>query len=180
MDHFAGLDGGAVRRNSESVVSSLSSSTFPSVSKRPLVEEVDADEKNRLAQSTDSEGSQKKEDIDLNYRLSSQNYLSPAKEKILFNLLFQASTYRAGSTVSFNQRIPTRTTSPKDKRHEDFADKIHMTQKLSFHEGPIWTMKFSHSGNYLCTAGQDTRVVLWSFSQKKDDEKVLQNHFESF
>ena len=32
---------------------------------------------------------------------------------------------------------------------------------LSAHTGPIWTMKFSHDGSYLATAGQDSTVFVW-------------------
>ncbi len=35
-------------------------------------------------------------------------------------------------------------------------------QTLRFHEGAIWTMKLADKGDYLCTGGQDCKVVIWS------------------
>lgn len=34
-------------------------------------------------------------------------------------------------------------------------------QVLNFHNGPVWTMKWSPCGNYLATAGQDAIIRIW-------------------
>lgn len=36
-----------------------------------------------------------------------------------------------------------------------------MTATLSFPQGAVWTMKFSHCGRLLATAGQDNVVRIW-------------------
>lgn len=38
---------------------------------------------------------------------------------------------------------------------------VRVLQEFAAHEGAIWTMKFSPDGKYLCTAGQDTKVIVW-------------------
>ncbi|RYG65334.1 hypothetical protein EON64_12150 [archaeon] len=35
-------------------------------------------------------------------------------------------------------------------------------KKISAHEGAVITMKWSHDGNALCTAGEDGDVKIWS------------------
>lgn len=36
-----------------------------------------------------------------------------------------------------------------------------VTAALSFPQGAVWTMKFSHCGRLLATAGQDNVVRIW-------------------
>lgn len=36
-----------------------------------------------------------------------------------------------------------------------------VTSSLSFPQGAVWTMKFSHCGRLLATAGQDNVVRIW-------------------
>lgn len=38
---------------------------------------------------------------------------------------------------------------------------VKLSQVLRHHEGPIWVMKFSPDGKYLCSAGQDAKVIVW-------------------
>lgn len=196
LDHFIGLNGGgaiAVKRSSESV-SSLSSTTLHDPTSSKVEQgEVENDEipKNsrindhipgsKQGHSSDSEGSGDQRDgFDFNYRLSSREYLSPSMEKSTFSILFdysklKDSTFSSGSFDFMNNSTIPKTMSPRDKKHHAFADKIRMVQVNSFHSGAIWTMKFSHAGNYLCTAGHDTNVVVWSFSSKQAEEKVRPN-----
>eukprot|EP01036_Dinobryon_divergens_P028727 gene28727-37721_t len=197
LDHFVGLNGGgavAVKRNCESV-SSLSSTTLhdPTTSKIDHGEEVENDEIPRNSRihdhitgtkegrSSDSEGSGDQRDgFDFNYRLSSREYLSPSVEKATFSLLFENSKLSSSSLEFMNNSSIPKTMSPRDKKHHAFADKIRMVQVNSFHSGAIWTMKFSHSGNYLCTAGHDTNVVVWSFSSKRAEKKDPNDSNEDF
>jgi len=189
LDDFAGLSSsnagnlGKNRTNSESVVSSLSSTTYqdPSSHKMSVVESVDDERKSPGAindiesdrDDDDDETPQETPGIDLNYRLSSQNYLSFAEERKVFNCLFNETnqtTKRPSNIATVFPSCLARTTSVKDKKHIAFADKLHLVQQIKFHDGPLWTMKFSHAGNYLCTAGQDKRVVVWALAASKDDK----------
>mmetsp|Transcript_11010 Transcript_11010/g.15150 ORF Transcript_11010/g.15150 Transcript_11010/m.15150 type:complete len:658 (-) Transcript_11010:100-2073(-) len=199
LDDFAGLSSsntgnfGKIRRNSESVVSSLSSTTYQDPSSKVVDGDDDDDRKssralNDIESDRDDNDEEEEEEtlgIDLNYRLSSQNYLSFAEERKVFNTLFnnevnQASK-RATSIATVFPSCPVKTTSVKDKKHNSFAEKLHLVQQIKFHEGPVWTMKFSHAGNYLCTAGQDTKVVVWALAASKDDkENNSENDDKSF
>ena len=194
LDHFMGLNGegnGVLKRSSESI-SSLSSTTMHYPATAKVDGEVDIDEKTRTSRindhlpgskqgvghSSDSEGSGEQRDgFDLNYRLSSREYLSPSMEKAAFSILFDyqklKDSIQPGGSLDFmsHSGVP-KTMSSRDKKHHAFADKLRMVQVNSFHSGAIWTMKFSHAGNYLCTAGQDTQVVVWSFSPKQTEEQV--------
>lgn len=37
----------------------------------------------------------------------------------------------------------------------------HLTSPVSWAQGAVWTMKFSHCGRLLATAGQDNVVRIW-------------------
>jgi len=54
--------------------------------------------------------------------------------------------------------------------------KVMLCQHLHVHTGPVWTMKFSHDGQYLATAGQDTSVLVWKvsmFSSESDGDSTV-------
>jgi WD40 repeat protein len=40
-------------------------------------------------------------------------------------------------------------------------NKLKVLQSFHFHKSPIWAMKFSFDGLFLCSAGRDKRVVIW-------------------
>ena len=46
----------------------------------------------------------------------------------------------------------------------------HLTSVVLAHQGAVWTMKFSHCGRLLASAGQDNVVRIW----------VLKNAFDYF
>lgn len=50
---------------------------------------------------------------------------------------------------------------PPSASSTPFADGTCYIQTLHFHRGAVWTMKFSPSGHYLASGGQDGRVVVW-------------------
>lgn len=63
------------------------------------------------------------------------------------------------------------------KNFKEFSG-LRLVQSIYAHEGVIWVAKFSKSGRYLATAGQDTNVIVWkvdtnrstSANRGKDDE----------
>lgn len=51
-----------------------------------------------------------------------------------------------------------------DRNHTLLKGKLKLVQRISYHEGPIWAMKFSPNGHYLASGGQDTKVLIWSIA----------------
>lgn len=51
---------------------------------------------------------------------------------------------------------------------ETLAGLMHF-QELRCHDGPIWAAAFNHSGQFLATAGQDTRILLHRVGDLRDD-----------
>ncbi|ERN15948.1 uncharacterized protein LOC18444256 [Amborella trichopoda] len=42
---------------------------------------------------------------------------------------------------------------------------LYMCQEIQGHEGSIWSIKFSHDGRYLATAGEDCVIHVWQVSE---------------
>lgn len=61
--------------------------------------------------------------------------------------------------VYYRERVKVSTTLPVAQTK--FKDKTRLVQTIKFHQGAIWSMKFSPCGGFLCTAGQDMNVVVW-------------------
>eukprot|EP00598_Pedospumella_elongata_P003837 CAMPEP_0184979556 /NCGR_PEP_ID=MMETSP1098-20130426/9800_1 /TAXON_ID=89044 /ORGANISM="Spumella elongata, Strain CCAP 955/1" /LENGTH=730 /DNA_ID=CAMNT_0027502877 /DNA_START=20 /DNA_END=2212 /DNA_ORIENTATION=+ len=61
--------------------------------------------------------------------------------------------------VYYRERVKVSTTLPAAQTK--FKDKTRLVQTIKFHQGAIWSMKFSPCGGFLCTAGQDMNVVVW-------------------
>ena len=53
------------------------------------------------------------------------------------------------------------------KNFKEFSD-LRLVQSIYAHEGVIWAAKFSKSGKYLATAGQDGVVAVWKVNVKRD------------
>ena len=51
------------------------------------------------------------------------------------------------------------------KMYKEFTE-LRLVQTLHAHEDAVWTMKFSHSGEYLATAGQDRIVRVWALDRE--------------
>lgn len=49
------------------------------------------------------------------------------------------------------------------------SGRLKLAQTLLFHRGPIWVVKFSSDGRYLCSAGEDSRVIVWSVGDSSSD-----------
>ena len=54
----------------------------------------------------------------------------------------------------------------KSRQFKEFSD-LRLVQTLSAHQGVVWTMKFSPSGRYLASAGQDGIVRVWEVNKKR-------------
>ena len=55
-----------------------------------------------------------------------------------------------------------------NKERSEFGD-LRLVQELDAHEGAIWTMKFSLSGEHLASAGQSGVVMIWSVGENSVD-----------
>ena len=97
-------------------------------------------------------------------------------EKLIMNSLFslhqpyqtvdEASLRHSNSFNSLENQFYTQsvkvTSTMPDNRTCLFKDKLRLVQTLKPHDGSIWTMKFSPSGFYLATGGQDMKVIIWA------------------
>ena len=54
------------------------------------------------------------------------------------------------------------------KMYKEFTE-LRLVQTLHAHEDAVWTMKFSHAGEYLATAGQDRIVRVWALDRERAD-----------
>lgn len=77
----------------------------------------------------------------------------------------------ARENIYYRERVKVNT--PLPVKETKFKDKTRLVQTLKFHQGAIWAMKFSPCGNYLCTAGQDLNVVIWSIGPLPPDAHVI-------
>jgi WD40 repeat protein len=50
------------------------------------------------------------------------------------------------------------------KVYKEFTE-TRLIQTIGAHEDAVWTMKFSHTGEYLATAGQDAIVRVWQLDR---------------
>ncbi|KAJ0780202.1 putative transcription factor WD40-like family [Helianthus annuus] len=50
------------------------------------------------------------------------------------------------------------------KPYKEFTA-LHRSQEIKGHEGSIWTMKFTHDGHYLATAGEDKVIHIWEVQE---------------
>jgi WD40 repeat protein len=82
-------------------------------------------------------------------------------EAAIFNILFESNNSSVGIDNLFYKEKVKVNVSRKSDKNSMFQDKLRLVQTLKYHDGPIYTMKFSHSGEYLCTAGADTKLIVW-------------------
>lgn len=84
--------------------------------------------------------------------------LNASQQDELLSKLCYSTDENGHTNPFFQERV--RVSSVGKDRNTNFHD-LRLVQKLIFHEGSIWTMKFSPSGQYLCSAGHDNRVIVW-------------------
>jgi WD40 repeat protein len=131
------------RSGRNSLVSSLSS---------PSLDGSSANDGGKAAEESPEGGSNVEEFI------SSYKQQIPDLNKDQINDVFYELFSSSGALES-NEKVRTKSTLPH--KYNKFKDKTRLVQTVPFHSGAVWTMKFSPSGSYLCTAGQDTNVVIW-------------------
>ena len=59
--------------------------------------------------------------------------------------------------------------SLKGKEPSETLAGLMLFQELQCHEGPIWAASFNQSGQFLATAGQDTRILLHKVGDLRDE-----------
>ena len=91
-----------------------------------------------------------------NSDISSQN--SSMSSNIFFNLL--TSTKQNKSKIKSNY-IKTLSNNSSNNNSSNLLQKVRCIQNITHHKGAIYTMKFSHCGRYLCTGGNDHKVIIW-------------------
>lgn len=64
------------------------------------------------------------------------------------------------SSPPINQDIMNVTVHQKSPQ-DVLLNKLRVLQFVHYHKGPIWALKFSPDGTFLCTAGKDKQVVVW-------------------
>ena len=67
----------------------------------------------------------------------------------------------AGSTVR---------THARRKAYKEYTE-LRLAQTLRAHEDAVWTMKFSHRGEFLATAGQDRVVRVWALDATEAEDE---------
>lgn len=62
-------------------------------------------------------------------------------------------------------KSPVKVKASASKRmYEKEFSNVQLARVISEHQGVVWTMKFSRSGLYLASAGQDCRVLVWEIN----------------
>lgn len=81
---------------------------------------------------------------------------------------------RSGSVRSINSMdgngIPIKVTVTR-KKYKELTD-LRLVQRLVAHEGVVWAAKFSRSGKYLATAGQDCILLVWEVITKRNEASL--------
>ena len=86
----------------------------------------------------------------------SQN--SSMNSNILFNLL--TSTKQNKAKIKSNY-VKVTSNNNSNNNSSNLLQKVRCIQNITYHKGAIYTMKFSHCGRYLCTGGNDHKVIIW-------------------
>ena len=58
------------------------------------------------------------------------------------------------------------------KVYKEFTE-MRLIQTIHAHDDAVWTMKFSHTGEYLATAGQDRIVRVWALDREDGARNIL-------
>lgn len=114
----------------------------------------------------DTSGPSEPEDNRKSKRFSAQGNTptvpDPMQKQHLEDAQVFQQIFAAGSGLGPTVRVHG--TNKAGKSH--FKDHVRLVQTLDvMHDGPIWTMKFSPSGQHLATGGQDAKVIIWCIAE---------------
>lgn len=169
-----------------SSVSSLSTSSSRSIGRRPFLDRAkniddrifltrdcstnsDSSSSIALSESGGSSSSRSAEDYSPNKGGGAKGWLK--KLGVLTHVLDKNEEESVGSS-STRRRQLTRVQSFKKQFKE--LSSLCIGQEFSAHEGSILVMKFSHDGNYLATAGEDSVVRVWTITQEERRDNLFE------
>lgn len=75
----------------------------------------------------------------------------------------------SAARVSDGHGLPVKVNTSK-KPFKELTD-LRLIQSVAAHQGVVWTMRFSKSGRYLATAGQDCVVAVWEVVLHRERER---------
>ncbi|SGZ22426.1 BQ5605_C022g09486 [Microbotryum silenes-dioicae] len=113
-----------------------------------------------------------------NLLLQLQDYISPdlmIPQRRLETLFEQAKIHQQRQCV-FHIHNDSFTSLLADCKCDPHAFPSTTTHILHEHTDEIWRLEFSHSGEYLATAGRDRLAVIWKVSTGFTLDKVLREH----
>lgn len=201
LKNYAGLSGPATNSklvddqgsNRGSFISSLSSHSQEGLSPRAI---DFSERKPSLSVSSNEASEDENNEQPIETLLSNPQLQYTEEEKARMKLVFQqifscimpssnssvnvvSSTIGNGSdhgnsvareNIYYRERAKVTTSLPA--KETKFKDKTRLVQTVKFHQGAIWSMKFSPCGGFLCTAGQDMNVVIWCIGSLPADARA--------
>ena len=105
--------------------------------------------------------------IDLKIDTNDFDIISYRKElkkrftNLFYNHLLTDSTNTSNSNHIINHNYINIDIQNNGLGENTLVNNVKLIQVIQYHEGAIWIAKFSPDGKYLCTAGQDSRVIVW-------------------
>jgi WD40 repeat protein len=121
-----------------------------------------------ILNSTDDIAENHKDDDSRSSSVSAASKESSVKSDEKGNVKMKVKEHRFyGIKGIFKQPKPSGLKVKGEKQGE--YQNLSISQRLVFHQGPIWVMKFSNDGKYLATGGQDCKLVIWRVIGATDD-----------
>ncbi|SCV68978.1 BQ2448_1998 [Microbotryum intermedium] len=114
-----------------------------------------------------------------NLLLQLQDYISPdlmIPQRRLETLFEQANTHQQRQCVFHIHSNDSFTSLLADCKCDPHAFPSTTTHILHEHTDEIWRLEFSHSGEYLATAGRDRLAIIWKVSTGFTLDKVFREH----
>ena len=183
LKNFAGLTGPSSNKKREddqesykgSLISSLSSHSYSPRNNDNYHDSAEARTRGSSNATEDEDAAQQEHTP---HEVTKPHYTDEDKErmKLVFQQIFSMLMPNAASHIGLGNgsdhggniarenvyyRDKVKVNSPLPAKETKFKDKTRLVQTVKFHQGAIWTMKFSPCGAYLCTGGQDMNVIVW-------------------
>lgn len=115
------------------------------------------------------------EDDPINVQECTLERLNTEEEFSLFSRIFCLNSHPGREHTTLKDKVKVASTL---SHGSIFKDRTRAVQTIDFHEGAIWTMKFSPTGAHLCTAGQNTQVVIWCVGGLPIEEVIDGEHYQ--